>query len=100
MGAAERPARDEFALLEVRGDVVAADRFDALAIEDGLVEARGLEPGDYELHLKRAGEAVRVGEGRGWCYSTSWMSPRTPGGMQTVRMASGPRARCLTPRGM
>ena len=34
------------------------------------------------------------------CYSTSWMSSRTPGGMQTVRMASGPRARCLTPRGM
>ena len=44
LGAAERPARDEFALLGVRGDVVAADRFDALAIKDGLVEARGLEP--------------------------------------------------------
>src|SRR5439155_25566642 len=60
LGTADKPTRDEFALLEVRGGVIAADRFEALAIRDGLVEARGLEPGDYELWLKRAGETVRV----------------------------------------
>ena len=60
LGTADKPTRAEFALLEVRGNVIAADRFEALAIKDGLVEARGLEPGDYDLILKREGQKVRL----------------------------------------
>src|SRR5262249_5563663 len=60
MGAAEKPTRGEFALLEVRGNVIAADKFEALAIKDGLLEARGLEPGDYDLWLKRENRKIRV----------------------------------------
>src|SRR6202023_2242863 len=60
LGSAAQPTRDELALLEVRGNVIAADRFEALAIKDGLVEARGLEPGDYDLYLKRTAERIRI----------------------------------------
>ena len=38
-GRASRPA-SEFALFEVRGNDIRADRFDALAIKDGLLELR------------------------------------------------------------
>ncbi|MDB5306990.1 MAG: hypothetical protein JWO38_1192 [Gemmataceae bacterium] len=60
LGAADKPTRGEFALLEVRGTVIAADKFDALAIKDGLLEARGLAPGDYDLWVKQTGQKVRI----------------------------------------
>jgi hypothetical protein len=60
LGTAAKPLREELALFEVRGGVIAADRFDSLAVRDGLVEATGLEPGDYDLFLKREGERVRI----------------------------------------
>ena len=60
LGAAGKPARDELALFAVRGDVIRADKFDALAVEKGLLELRGLAPGDYELYLKRSGEKIRI----------------------------------------
>ena len=44
----------------MRGDVIRADRFDALAIKDGMLELRGLAAGDYDLWLKRTGERIRV----------------------------------------
>ena len=46
--------------LEVRDDVVAADRFAAPPPTDGRLTAAGLEPGDYGLRPKRTGEKVRV----------------------------------------
>ena len=60
LGHADKPTRGEFALLEVRGAVTVADKFDALAIKDGLVEARDLPAGDYDLHVKTSGEKVRI----------------------------------------
>src|SRR5262249_53149367 len=55
LGASDGPTREELALLEVSGGVIVADRFEALAIKDGLVECRGLAAGDYDLILKRDG---------------------------------------------
>ncbi len=60
LGTAAAPVREEVALFELRGDLVKSDRFDALAIKDGLLELRGLVPGDYDLVLKRVGVRVRV----------------------------------------
>jgi hypothetical protein len=65
-GHADKPSRGEFALLEVRGNVIAADKFDSLAINEGLLEARNLAAGDYDLHLKATGEKVRIRVTDGW----------------------------------
>ncbi len=59
-GSAAAPKREELALFEMRGEVIAVDRFEALAIQNGLIEMRGLAAGDYDLWLKRTGEKVRV----------------------------------------
>jgi hypothetical protein len=60
LGSAAKPARDELALFEMRGDVVRADRFDALSIKDGMLELRDLAAGDYDLWLKHTGERIRI----------------------------------------
>ncbi len=60
LGTTPAPSRAEFALFEVRDDLIRTDRFDALAVRDGLLELRGLAAGDYELWLKPTGEQVRV----------------------------------------
>lgn len=60
LGTLEKPSREELALLEVNGNTVVADRFDALAIKGGLVECQKLAAGDYDLLLKREGVRVRV----------------------------------------
>jgi hypothetical protein len=60
LGTAAAPTREELALFEVQGDVIRADRFDALAVRDGMLELRGLAAGDYDLWLKQTGERVRV----------------------------------------
>ena len=60
LGEAETPSRNELALFELRDDVIEADRFDALAIHNGLLELRGLAGGDYDLWLKRTGEKIRI----------------------------------------
>jgi len=60
LGSGERPTRGEFALLEMRGNTFVSDRFEALAIKDGLLEARGLAPGDYDLWQKVTGEKIRI----------------------------------------
>jgi hypothetical protein len=59
-GSAEKPTRAEFALFEVRGGDIRADRFDALAIRDGLLELRDLPRGDYDLWLKQEGLRIRI----------------------------------------
>jgi hypothetical protein len=60
MGHASKPVREELALFEVIGDVIQADRFEALAIKDGMLELQGLSAGDYDLWLKEAGERIRI----------------------------------------
>ena len=54
-GDANAPTRAEMSLL--RHDV---DAFDKLAIADGFLELRDLDPGDYELRLHDAGHRVTV----------------------------------------
>ncbi|MGE0758514.1 MAG: hypothetical protein AB7O38_15920 [Pirellulaceae bacterium] len=56
----ERPAREEVSLLELRGGVFLADRFEHLFLEDGALVARGLPAGDYSLWLKRADQHLTL----------------------------------------
>ena len=44
----------------MRGATIQADRFDALAIGDGMIEITGLKAGDYDLWLKETGERIRI----------------------------------------
>jgi hypothetical protein len=60
LGTAGKPARDEIALFEVRGTDIRADKFDAITIQNGMIELRGLPVGDYDLVLKRLGERIRI----------------------------------------
>jgi hypothetical protein len=52
--------RDEVSLLELRGEIYVADRFDNLSIKDGLLVADKLPAGDYDLYLKSTGARVRI----------------------------------------
>ncbi|MFO0926018.1 MAG: hypothetical protein U0736_03140 [Gemmataceae bacterium] len=60
LGTADKPTRADYALFEVRGNDIRADRFDALAIRDGLLELSDLPPGDYDLWQKRVGDRIRI----------------------------------------
>lgn len=70
LGHAEKPTHEELALFEINrghpqpnhavGYEFIADRFNALSIKDGLIELRGLEPGDYMLWLKPQGERIHL----------------------------------------
>jgi hypothetical protein len=60
LGTAKEPKRSELALFELRGDVVKADRFDAVKLRDGLIEVTGLGAGDYDLWLKDQNERIRI----------------------------------------
>ena len=55
-----KPDRTELSLLELRGDVYVADRFDHLSLQSGLVVLEKLPAGDYELLLKSTGTRIRV----------------------------------------
>ena len=59
-GAEVAPTRAELSLLGHNEDA-----FGKLAIADGFVELRDLEPGDYELRLHRSGQRVTVRVTRG-----------------------------------
>ena len=60
-GSATTPNREEFSLLSFSHDA-----FDRLAIQDGFLELRDLDPGDYQLSLHNTGEnmTVRITRGR------------------------------------
>ncbi len=60
LGTAAAPTHEEFALFEVLGSEIRADRFTALGIQNGTTEIRGLAPGDYDLYQKRTGEKIRI----------------------------------------
>ncbi|MBX3462200.1 MAG: hypothetical protein KF830_03440 [Planctomycetes bacterium] len=59
-GTAREPSRAEFSLLGVE-----RDEFSRLALADGFLELRGLEPGDYELSLHEGGAVIPVRVTRG-----------------------------------
>lgn len=52
LGAGKEPNRGALALFEMRDQFIVADRFEALAIRNGMVEIGALPAGDYQLHLK------------------------------------------------
>jgi hypothetical protein len=60
LGTSKVPTREELALFEVQGGTVRADLFASLSIVDGVIVAKGLKPGDYDLHLKATGERIRI----------------------------------------
>jgi hypothetical protein len=60
LGLAAKPTSNELALFEVQGEVIRADRFNALDIKDNMLELQGLLAGDYDLWLKRTGERIRI----------------------------------------
>jgi hypothetical protein len=55
-----KPSRTELSLLELRGESFVADRFENLAIENGMLVARNLQAGDYDLWLKRENRRIRI----------------------------------------
>ena len=55
-----KASREEFSLLEVRGDTPVVDRFEHLSIKDGLIVLNRLPAGDFDLLLKSIGHRVRV----------------------------------------
>ncbi len=62
-GRAERVERWAFSLFEMRGDAYQgflADRFDALRLASGFLEARGLAEGEYLLKMHERGRTVRI----------------------------------------
>jgi hypothetical protein len=59
-GKAPALPRDEVSLLELRGDIFVADRFENLSVRDGLLVADKLPAGDYDLYLKSTGARIRL----------------------------------------
>jgi len=59
-GEAKEASRDAFSLLELRAGTFAADRFETLSLQDGLLRIAGLPAGDYDLWLKRPNVHVRL----------------------------------------
>ena len=57
---AGKPARDDVALFELRGDSFSVDRFEHVANEDGNLVLLNLPAGDYELFLKGSGTRIVV----------------------------------------
>jgi hypothetical protein len=60
MTGAIAPQRSEAALFEVRENVIVADRFDRLSTVNGMLVARKLMAGDYDLVLKAQNEVIRI----------------------------------------
>ncbi len=87
-GAAGRPLRlplerldaadalSDFSLLEVRQGRYTRDRSAALAIADGSLELRGLEPGDYSLFVRSHQLEIPVRVTRGDPFGRYLLSPR------------------------
>ena len=60
LGKNEVPARDEFSLLQVRGQTFVADHFAAIGLENGFLQLNELPAGDYNLLLKQTNEQVAI----------------------------------------
>jgi hypothetical protein len=66
LGQLANPRRDEISLLEMRGNTFVADRFEFVAIRNGMLQISELPRGDYQLLLKKEGQRIqlRLTEGR------------------------------------
>ncbi|MFN0053965.1 MAG: hypothetical protein ACKV0T_17440, partial [Planctomycetales bacterium] len=53
-------ARSEVSLLELRGEMYVADRFENLSLKDGLLVIDKLPAGDFDLYLKSTGARIRL----------------------------------------
>jgi len=60
MGTRNEPADDAFSLLEKRGGTYVKDRRDALSVEAGFIQVKGLAPGDYDLLLKETNTRITL----------------------------------------
>ena len=60
MGRSQKATPEEFALVEMRGGTIVADRLDAVTIEKGFLVIQPLPPGDYALHIKPADAKVAI----------------------------------------
>ena len=59
-GNGKKTARDQVSLLELRADSFVVDRFEALAIDGGMLRIAKLPRGDYDLWLKRDNQRTRI----------------------------------------
>ena len=60
LGKGKQPARDDVSLLELRADSFVVDRFEALAIDGGMLRITKLARGDYDLWLKKDNQRIRI----------------------------------------
>lgn len=60
MGTGNRVFTADYALMEMRGSGILANRIDSLSIREGVLEIQGLQPGDYELTLKQTRDKIRI----------------------------------------
>jgi hypothetical protein len=96
-GRATSPSRAAFALLELRGGVLARDAFEHLAIERGFLELRDLPAGDFLLRLEEFERQVEVrvtaGASRdGWAFGRTRrleLGPRAPLAVRALAAAAG-----------
>lgn len=52
--------RFDAALFEINAGTTVSDRFDAMKLNDGVLEIAGLAPGDFELFIKANGERIMI----------------------------------------
>ena len=60
MGSASQLSRADISLIEMRGRRFARDAFGNVSLEGGFFVLKGLPPGDYDLYLKGASQAISV----------------------------------------
>jgi len=60
MGTADKPRRDEFSLLQLRGGSFRSDQFLGLGIDNGFLTVNGLPAGDHDLWFKRSGRRIQL----------------------------------------
>jgi hypothetical protein len=60
VGPAVDDPRTAISLLELRGNTFVKDRFDTLSWANGMLEIRGLPPGDYDLWMKHGDQRFQI----------------------------------------
>ncbi len=60
MGQTTTPSWKDISLIAMRGDKYYRNAFEHVAIQDGFVELKGLEPGNYEFASKDSGHVITI----------------------------------------